>query len=205
MTVDISRYNSVMGNVKDTTKYPVEIAGTHGLLARPEAEWFVRLHRALGSGLYGELGTFRGRSACLMVAGFNNDPNSKLVTVDKFDQKTVRSKYRYRGDQDLYENVLELFKSKGFDKCIQVIKSDTSAAANLFEDGTFIFLFIDADHSYEGVKADFTAWQSKLTLNGIIAFHDSHHVGVEKLLSEIKDKWKQIDRVHSLSVWRRRE
>jgi predicted O-methyltransferase YrrM len=35
------------------------------------------------------------------------------------------------------------------------------------------FLFIDADHSYEGVKMDWREWFPKVTQGGYIALHDS--------------------------------
>ena len=35
------------------------------------------------------------------------------------------------------------------------------------------FLFIDADHSYDAVKADWNAWFPKVRKNGHIALHDS--------------------------------
>jgi predicted O-methyltransferase YrrM len=37
------------------------------------------------------------------------------------------------------------------------------------------FLFVDADHSYEGVKADWLMWFPKVKVNGIIALHDCKH------------------------------
>lgn len=36
----------------------------------------------------------------------------------------------------------------------------------------FDFLFIDADHSYDGVKADFELWYPRVKSGGIVAFHD---------------------------------
>lgn len=38
--------------------------------------------------------------------------------------------------------------------------------------GEIDFLFIDGDHSYEGVKADFEMYSPLVAKNGIIAFHD---------------------------------
>lgn len=35
------------------------------------------------------------------------------------------------------------------------------------------FVFVDGDHSYEGVKNDFDSYASKLKKGGIIAFHDA--------------------------------
>lgn len=34
------------------------------------------------------------------------------------------------------------------------------------------FLFVDADHSYEGVKTDWSRWFPKVKVNGVIALHD---------------------------------
>lgn len=38
--------------------------------------------------------------------------------------------------------------------------------------GTFDFIFIDGDHSYEGVKQDFDTFSVCLAPQGVIAFHD---------------------------------
>ena len=57
------------------------------------------------------------------------------------------------------------------------------------------FLFIDGDHSYEGVKKDFEMYSSLVRKEGIIAFHDivkhpaETKCEVEKLWNEIKNKF----------------
>lgn len=50
------------------------------------------------------------------------------------------------------------------------------------------FLFIDADHSYEGVKMDFEMYSPLVKPGGIIALHDIHlpSAGVGKFWNEIK-------------------
>lgn len=53
----------------------------------------------------------------------------------------------------------------------------------------FDLLFIDGDHSYEGVKKDFLMYKKLVTRGGIIAFHDVHLNGVQKLWNEIKDSY----------------
>jgi predicted O-methyltransferase YrrM len=52
---------------------------------------------------------------------------------------------------------------------------DTGANAVTILRGTefFDFVFIDGDHSYEGLQADWTGWSSLLAPAGIIALHDS--------------------------------
>jgi hypothetical protein len=58
------------------------------------------------------------------------------------------------------------------------------------------FLFIDGDHSYEGVKKDFEMYSSLVRKGGIIAFHDIINndptrldIGVPKFWLEVKDRY----------------
>jgi predicted O-methyltransferase YrrM len=48
------------------------------------------------------------------------------------------------------------------------------------------FIFIDADHSYEAVKADIAAWSKRLAPGGLIAGHDydAHWPGVMRAVDE---------------------
>lgn len=190
-----------MVGVKETTAYPKASHGTLGLISRPEAEWLRRIPMVLGSGMYAELGTYRGRSACLMLDTIQHMKDTMLVAVDMFDDRAVSPAYCHP-NTDKYKLVIDLFESRGLTPFVHVVKLETALAANLFKDETFNFLFIDADHSYEGVSKDFYAWESKMKPEGVIAFHDSMKPGVAKLLSEIKS-WKEFDRIEALSVWKR--
>lgn len=52
-------------------------------------------------------------------------------------------------------------------------------------------VYIDCDHSYEGVKADIEAWLPKLVTGGIMAFHDyeNRSYGVKQAVQEFcKDR-----------------
>jgi cephalosporin hydroxylase len=63
------------------------------------------------------------------------------------------------------------------------------------------FLFIDGDHSYEGVKADFDMYSGLVRNGGIIALHDivehtvDRSVEVPKLWNEIKSKYEHEEMV----------
>lgn len=77
---------------------------------------------------------------------------------------------------------------------------------NILGNQTIDFLFIDGDHSYQGVKRDFEMYSAFVSTHGIIAVHDivpgrnSKISGVNKFWNEIKyhyhyvefvDDWKQ--------------
>ena len=75
---------------------------------------------------------------------------------------------------------------------------------NSLDDGLFDFIFIDGDHSYEGVKADFINYRPLLSRGGCIAFHDIVDTettrrakqGVNRFWNELKSQylgqWKEF-------------
>ena len=67
------------------------------------------------------------------------------------------------------------------------------------------FLFIDADHTYEGVSRDFEMYAPLVRSGGMIAFHDivTHKQGtsceVEKFWNEVKQKYPHREFVERLT------
>ena len=61
------------------------------------------------------------------------------------------------------------------------------------------FLFIDGDHTYEGVKKDFEMYSPLVRNNGIIAFHDIT-VYPPETGYEVNKFWNQIKEKYSYSV-----
>lgn len=55
---------------------------------------------------------------------------------------------------------------------LKVIRANSQQAATIFPDGYFDLVYIDADHQYEGVKADLVSWVPKVRDGGVIAGHD---------------------------------
>jgi predicted O-methyltransferase YrrM len=53
------------------------------------------------------------------------------------------------------------------------------------------FLFIDGDHSYDGVKKDFEMYRRLVRRGGIIAFHDIVP-GPRELVGDVPNFWKRI-------------
>lgn len=62
-----------------------------------------------------------------------------------------------------------LMKFKTRSVCMRLTSED---AANVFQKDFFDFVYIDANHSYEGCKGDMNSWWPKLRSGGVFAGHD---------------------------------
>ncbi len=81
---------------------------------------------------------------------------------------------------------------------LRIVKLTSKEAASLFENSTryiskryFDLVFIDAEHSYEGVKQDIQLWSPLLRSGGILCGHDYHgeygarYPGVKEAVDEL--------------------
>lgn len=53
-----------------------------------------------------------------------------------------------------------------------ILRGESTNMASHVPDSTLAFVYIDCDHSYDGVRRDIVAWYPKLASRGVIAFHD---------------------------------
>ena len=70
---------------------------------------------------------------------------------------------------------------------LHVVRAKSTEAATIFHDEYFDFVFIDADHHSEAVKADIEAWMPKIKSGGFLGGHDYSsfsNVGVAKAVKE---------------------
>ena len=118
-----------------------------------------------------ELGSWKGKSAAYMAVEIIN--SNKQIKFDCIDRWEVEP----RADWPKYitnENFMQIFldNTKPVSHIITAIKKDSSSAAQDYQDNSLDFVFIDADHSYEGVKKDILAWRPKVKKGGVLAGHD---------------------------------
>jgi uncharacterized Rossmann fold enzyme len=72
----------------------------------------------------------------------------------------------------------------------KVVRETSVEAAKAIPDGSLDFVFIDADHSYEGCRADILAWSPKIKKGGFISGHDYENPdfpawGVKQAVTEL--------------------
>lgn len=62
-------------------------------------------------------------------------------------------------------------------------------------------VFVDGDHSDEGVMADYEAWAPHIAAGGFLAFHDVPVPGVTKAVDRaLADGWEQVARAVDMAV-----
>jgi predicted O-methyltransferase YrrM len=131
----------------------------------------VLIHFAKGLEVVVELGTNIGTTSVLLsaVAG-------KVFTVDVFENTDLIE------DEKQKETYAKAFRNNKHHygviaKKLAYFKVDVSQGlshelADAFGPESVDMVFIDGDHSYNGVKRDFDAWFDKIKTGGYFAFHD---------------------------------
>lgn len=61
---------------------------------------------------------------------------------------------------------------KEFGDRVNIIQSTSKEASKLFDKNSIDFVYIDGDHSLEGIYTDIYSWTPKVKLGGIVSGHD---------------------------------
>jgi len=148
-----------------------------------------------------EIGTHHGGTLCVMAR--LADPNGTIISVDL-------PRGEFGGGYKWFH--IPIFKSFAFDKQkLHLLRGDshsiemgTQVRGILGSGGELDLLFIDGDHSYEGVKKDFNSYASLVRHGGIVAFHDiaEHTIQtcqVARFWNEIKTKYRHEEIIENPS------
>jgi hypothetical protein len=134
-----------------------------------------------------EVGVWKGKSAAYMAIEIIN--SGKKIQFDCIDNWEYIDGLQYDIDKSLFGNDLYrefLSNIHPVRDVIHPIKSISWEAAELYENNSLDFVFIDAAHDYYSVKKDITSWLPKVKIGGIIAGHDYvSHPSVKKAVDEI--------------------
>ena len=123
-----------------------------------------------------EVGVWKGKSICYLAERLKKlNKSNQLFAVDWFKGTTNE-----QGLLDEAEanggSILDIFeknvKDLGLEDLITTIESDSAEAARHFPYNSIPSIFIDANHTYEGVTRDLEAWWPKLAHGGWMLGHD---------------------------------
>ena len=146
-----------------------------------------------------EIGTAKGGTLFLFCQVALS--NAEVISVDLPGGK-------FGGGYSQVKSKLYLAFAKG-EQQIKLIRRNAHEIGTLNEvkdilnDSQFDFLFIDGDHTYDGVKKDFEMYSPLVRKGGIVAFHDivkqpaKSECEVNKFWNEIKTNYKFAEFVNN--------
>lgn len=150
-----------------------------------EAAFLYRLVKSLRRARCLEIGRFKGGSTFLIAAAL--DDESRLLSVDNHTKLT----HLFDGSA-LDASLRKALKSCGLDHKVELLVQDSSTVPLV--DNSFDLVFVDGDHTYEGVSRDWQNLKRAVKPGGHVLFHDAVegrpyatvHEGVNRLVQEIE-------------------
>jgi predicted O-methyltransferase YrrM len=155
-----------------------------------------------------EIGSLAGRSTIWLAKGAQAKKRGRVYAVDPHTGDPYNESFAVmcqafsRGQE--YEFRKNITQAQVSDIVVPVVKTSEIAAKDFNK--PVRFLFIDGIHEYDFVKKDFLAWSPKVIKGGIIAFHDRHLEGVDRLLKEYlytSRDYTFMGTVHSIAFFRK--
>ncbi len=96
---------------------------------------------------------------------------------------------------------------------VTIHRKDSADAARDFQDGELDLVFLDADHSYKGIKRDIAAWLPKVKRGGWLGGHDYYNdsdpkfdfTGVDRAVDELARNFGiKIEEDYNFTWWVKR-
>jgi len=135
-----------------------------------------------------EIGTSRGGT--LFLFSYITYKDATLISVDLNQHLWVRILLEY-----ILKGKQKIFLIQGDSHSIETLRK----IEGILRDNKVDSLFIDADHSYEGVKKDFEIYSPLVRKGGIIAFHDiipdyytKYGIKTDSWAGEVYKFWNEI-------------
>jgi predicted O-methyltransferase YrrM len=124
-----------------------------------------------------ELGSWKGRSTARLAHGLRDRGAGRMVAVDTWAGTLNEPDHARRlagyGPDQLFEEFRANLRGLGLDALVEPWRTTTLEAARRWDRGVSIgLLHIDADHAYDGVRADFEHWSPFVVRGGLVVFDD---------------------------------
>ena len=164
-----------------------------GWLSRNEESALFRFAGAVpGDQCIVELCSWFGRSAILLGGGSTKGRGAAVFAVDLFCAagcaKNLLEERAGDAANDFLRKFLDNMHAAGLEQNVTAIRSATAELGAKWAGPPVGLLFIDADHSYEGVRADWENWKDRLAPSGKVGFHDFEnpaYEGVTRFVNEL--------------------
>ena len=164
---------------------------TEGMISEEEEVLLFELAKDVKYGCIVEIGSYRGKSTIALAMGSMAGNKKTVYAIDPY----VPFKGVYGGNlgpEDKKYFMANLIRT-GCYSVVQVINLKSEEVARNWANPVEL-LWIDGDHTYEGVMKDWKNWSPHLTKNAKIAFHDSidPNIGPFRLIQELLEEGNYI-------------
>tara|TARA_Y100000004_G_scaffold166817_1_gene198863 strand:+ start:318 stop:890 length:573 start_codon:yes stop_codon:yes gene_type:complete len=141
-----------------------------------------------------EVGSWKGKSAAFLAEKIiTSEKNIKVDCVDTWEGSAEHTNPNSAWYEEQIVNnpnylYFEFIKNtRPVEDVITPIKASSKEAAEIYEDRSLDFVFLDASHDYENVLIDLTIWYPKIKKGGYIGGHDyggENFAGVDEAVNE---------------------
>ena len=171
-----------------------------------EAMLLYRLARSVSSGCIVEVGSYRGRSSVFLGKGSLDGANVPVYAIDPHRNfiGVLGGVFGPKDRTAFYRSMLD----NGCSEIVSLINLSSECFSESWKEPISL-LWIDGDHSYEGVKSDFRCWLPHLQTNATIVFDDATDpkLGPRKLIDEltVSKQFEEVVTIGKAVVIRQRQ
>ena len=122
-----------------------------------------------------EIGSWQGRSTSFLARAVKNSENGVFYAIDHFKGNTGKEHFYRVGKEDLSDlktGFISNMERLGLSDAVQLLDMPNDQAVQSLQNTRIRFLFIDGDHSKEGVEKDIRLFFPLLLEGAIIVFDD---------------------------------
>lgn len=169
------RYSRVKSDIVDVDKLGGLSLAIPGMITSQAGKFLYALcYMQSAEGDVVEIGSWQGRSSLFLAQAVKESGNGKFYAIDHFGGNAGKeSFYKVDGSLDnLKDNFLNNMVKFGLDESVTLLDMENTQAAERLKGRTIRFLFIDGDHTREGVEKDITLFFPMLTKGSIVVFDD---------------------------------
>ena len=168
------------------------------------------LVRSMKPGVCVEIGSARGKSACYIGSALKANGLGKLYAIDPH----IMTAWNDQASVDTIGIMSANIRKLGLSDVVEIIRMRSEDAALVWTRPIDI-LFIDGDHSYEGVRRDWDLFAPHVSPFGVVVFHDTiwdfgpapqrtrDDMGVPRFVDELREQGYPVvtlDRDYGTSI-----
>ena len=155
----------------DTNKLVRRVLAVEGMLTSEEAAELIRLAAMVhGESCVLEVGSYRGRSTTALALGVQMGGNAPIYAIDPHEpfHGVLGGTFGPADRRAFFRNLVKA----GVVEQVRLVNLSSEIVSKGWTKPIGL-LWLDGDHSYEGVQRDFDAWAPFLIPHAVVAFHDA--------------------------------